>query len=83
MSDAIKIPYVGYGDKGFITQDVAEQYVKTAEYWYKKYCDLKDCSNEVIAFYQELLADKKINNRIIWLLSVVCIVETLFLFGGL
>jgi hypothetical protein len=80
MSDAIKIPYVGYGDKGYITQDVAEQQVKTAEYWYKKYCDLKDFSDDTISLYKNAF---KINNRIIMLLSVVCIIETLFLLGGL
>ena len=82
MSDAIKIPYVCCGEKSHITQEIAEQHVKTADYWYKKYCDLKDCSNEVIAFHQELLADKKTDNRIIMLLSVVCIIETIFLIGG-
>jgi hypothetical protein len=92
MSNANKIPYVGYGNTDYITQDVAEK-TPTADYWRKRFFLVKDCLDNILPMFEanlewqktelkQLLADKKTDNRIIWLLSVVCLIETIFLIGG-
>ena len=93
MSEAENIPYVGHGDKGYITQEVAEQHVKTADYWRDSYFELKKCLEDLNNLFaknlkwQEIefnrfIEDKKTDKRIIMLLSVVCFVQGLFLIGG-
>ena len=87
MSDAIKIPFVGHGDTHYITQEEAEECIKTAEYWHEEYYREKSRFDMLNSWQKselkQLLAVKKTDNRIIMLLSVVCIIETLFLIGVL